>query len=458
MKIYLGYNPETQVFYKFKETREDNEFWYQGDNLSNVLKVYMDFTPGDLEVYPTLNITDARGRSITNVLFDNSFEQVEEDNKQYFVATFTLTGNQLHVSGRTDITIVMNKDNVYKKSVCNIAVELQKSTYLSDDLLVIGNNPDGNAIYQSFKALVDKCATVHASTASQVATILEIMGHSSSIGAYEARITDIDSLINFLNTQNFVFLPNTAYCLYHYESNTRSSTDVHSAWLFPCDNDNAVALVGGNTYKLSHDIWGWKSNKNVIDDEVSNFTDYHNFYFDYTESNNMLRLVYDTFNGIYTSAYQILPTANVSRDGLMSKTDVANLNALLDFKNKTAEGAEVNVQSDWNVTDTSSDAYIQNKPNLSDMFSTRDARITALETRANTMFEIVTELPNNPVDNKIYMLANAEQTEDDMYQEYIYKDNRWEVLGSKKLSINIDELIQYNVERVFHDAVEEVFA
>ena len=29
-----------------------------------------------------------------------------------------------------------------------------------------------------------------------------------------------------------------------------------------------------------------------------------------------------------------------------------------------AEGAEVNVQSDWNVTDTTSDAYIKNKPNV----------------------------------------------------------------------------------------------
>lgn len=29
-----------------------------------------------------------------------------------------------------------------------------------------------------------------------------------------------------------------------------------------------------------------------------------------------------------------------------------------------ASGAEVNVQADWNVTDTSSDAYIKNKPTI----------------------------------------------------------------------------------------------
>ena len=32
-----------------------------------------------------------------------------------------------------------------------------------------------------------------------------------------------------------------------------------------------------------------------------------------------------------------------------------------------AEGAEVNVQSDWNVTDTDSDAFIKNKPTLGDL-------------------------------------------------------------------------------------------
>ena len=38
-----------------------------------------------------------------------------------------------------------------------------------------------------------------------------------------------------------------------------------------------------------------------------------------------------------------------------------------------ATGAEVNVQADWNVTDASSDAYIQNKPT-----AITDAQIDAL--------------------------------------------------------------------------------
>ena len=49
--------------------------------------------------------------------------------------------------------------------------------------------------------------------------------------------------------------------------------------------------------------------------------------------------------------------ATTSANGLMSKDDKSKLNGI-------ASGAEVNVQSDWNVTDTTSDAYIKNKPTI----------------------------------------------------------------------------------------------
>ncbi len=49
--------------------------------------------------------------------------------------------------------------------------------------------------------------------------------------------------------------------------------------------------------------------------------------------------------------------ASQSEDGLMSATDKVKLDEI-------ESGAQVNVQSDWNVTDTSSDAYIKNKPTI----------------------------------------------------------------------------------------------
>lgn len=49
--------------------------------------------------------------------------------------------------------------------------------------------------------------------------------------------------------------------------------------------------------------------------------------------------------------------ATTSAAGLMSAADKTKLNGI-------ATGAEVNVQSDWNVTNTASDAFIKNKPTL----------------------------------------------------------------------------------------------
>lgn len=54
--------------------------------------------------------------------------------------------------------------------------------------------------------------------------------------------------------------------------------------------------------------------------------------------------------------------ATTSVSGLMSSTDKTKLDGI-------ATGAEVNVQANWNETDTDSDAYIQNKPTIPDELS-----------------------------------------------------------------------------------------
>lgn len=51
-------------------------------------------------------------------------------------------------------------------------------------------------------------------------------------------------------------------------------------------------------------------------------------------------------------------------NGAMSGTDKKNLDAAVGKLSDIESGAEVNVQSDWDVTDTTSDAYIANKPTI----------------------------------------------------------------------------------------------
>lgn len=62
-------------------------------------------------------------------------------------------------------------------------------------------------------------------------------------------------------------------------------------------------------------------------------------------------------SGSYSDLSNKPSTATTSADGFMSSSDKTKIDGI-------ASGAEVNVQSDWNDSDTTSDAYIANKPTI----------------------------------------------------------------------------------------------
>ena len=69
---------------------------------------------------------------------------------------------------------------------------------------------------------------------------------------------------------------------------------------------------------------------------------------------------------ITTDGIANIPLASTTVPGAMSSSDKIKLNGI-------AEGAEVNVQSDWAVTDTTSDAFIKNKPTIANTLVTANA-------------------------------------------------------------------------------------
>ncbi len=85
----------------------------------------------------------------------------------------------------------------------------------------------------------------------------------------------------------------------------------------------------------------------------------------------------DTFSIAATdTTYSDVVAGGVS--GLMTGSDKTKLNGI-------AEGAEVNVQSDWSVTSTSSDAFIKNKPSIPSKTSdlTNDSNFTSFSAIAS---------------------------------------------------------------------------
>lgn len=93
-------------------------------------------------------------------------------------------------------------------------------------------------------------------------------------------------------------------------------------------------------------------------------------------ANAIIDRISQNANGEINAHCNYIYNATDSTAGLMSPYDKAKLDGI-------AYGAEVNVQSDWNVTDDTSDAFIRNKPNLN-MFVTHDelgARLDAKQDR-----------------------------------------------------------------------------
>lgn len=116
--------------------------------------------------------------------------------------------------------------------------------------------------------------------------------------------------------------------------------------------------------------------------------------------------------------------------------------------NGIAAGAEVNVQSDWNVTDTSSDAYIKNKPTIpegvklysgtgqnTDGAMTQKAVTDAISGITQFDVQVVTSLPTTGVKGVIYLMAHSHGT-GDVYDEYIWTGSAFEKIGNTDIDLS----------------------
>lgn len=121
-------------------------------------------------------------------------------------------------------------------------------------------------------------------------------------------------------------------------------------------------------------------------------------------SNAVLRRLYQNANGEIGAECNYIYNATQDAAGLMSPQDKTKLDGI-------AYGAEVNVQSDWNVNDDTSDAFIRNKPNLN-MFVTHDE----LGARLDTKQDVLTAGRNITIENNVISATADPQEQADWAQ------------------------------------------
>lgn len=121
-------------------------------------------------------------------------------------------------------------------------------------------------------------------------------------------------------------------------------------------------------------------------------------------ANAVLRRLYQNANGEIGAECNYIYNATQETAGFMSPADKTKLDGI-------AYGAEVNVQSDWNVTDDTSDAFIRNKPNLN-MFVTHDE----LGVRLDAKQDRLTPGRNITIENNVISATADPQVQADWAQ------------------------------------------
>lgn len=127
--------------------------------------------------------------------------------------------------------------------------------------------------------------------------------------------------------------------------------------------------------------------------------------------------------------------------------------------NSIAMDAEVNVQSDWDVTDSTSDAFIKNKPtSLSDFtndegfidntvsnlanyyLKTETYSKTELDQKvaelATIKIETVEQLPDTGSSNIIYLVAKTGGATNNQYEEYVWTGSAFEKIGDTTIDLS----------------------
>lgn len=57
-------------------------------------------------------------------------------------------------------------------------------------------------------------------------------------------------------------------------------------------------------------------------------------------------------------------------------------------------------------------------------------------------FVVVTQLPTEDTENAIYLLPNEEGTGENLFDEYIFVNGKWEKIGSAAVAVNLDEYVK----------------
>ncbi len=115
------------------------------------------------------------------------------------------------------------------------------------------------------------------------------------------------------------------------------------------------------------------------------------------------------------------------------------------------DGAEANVQPDWDESDTDSDAFIRNKPDLSGFITktvndlanyylksetyTKEEVVGLIAAIRQFHYEVYATLPQTGEGNVLYLIGPT-GSGSDRYEEYVYANGEWVKIGDTSIDLS----------------------
>lgn len=128
--------------------------------------------------------------------------------------------------------------------------------------------------------------------------------------------------------------------------------------------------------------------------------------------------------------------------GKINKNE-SNISTLKSKLDTVQEGAEVNVQSDWNQTDPTLDDYIKNKPDIAgsinaalENYYNKNEINTKIGNLATIQVQVVEDLPQTGDGNVIYLKAKTAPEEGNDYDEYLWNGTAFEKIGDTSINLS----------------------
>ena len=129
------------------------------------------------------------------------------------------------------------------------------------------------------------------------------------------------------------------------------------------------------------------------------------------------------------------------KDYVLTDDDLQKISALVEVPTKTSElQNDSNFVSDANYVHTDNNFTNEEKTKLENDVATKD--YVEQEIATLDFIKIVEALPEQGLPNRTYFVPKTDQQTNDLYDEYMWVNNKWEFVGTRQIKVDLTNYVK----------------